>query len=84
MPDPAEGTMTDTAVKSVSESDVDEDLLAEAQRQIAAPSRSATINAALRLLVEQERTKRGEALEEARRMVRDGEVEFLPLDSVDQ
>jgi hypothetical protein len=41
-------------------------------------------DAALRLLVEQERARRGEALEEVRRMVRDGEVEFLPLDSVDQ
>ena len=76
--------MTDLATKPVSEPEVDQDLLAEAQRQIAAGSPNAAINEALRRLVEQERAKRRTALEAARRMADEGLFDFSRLDAADR
>lgn len=76
--------MTDTAIKSDSEPEIDKDLLVEAQRHIGASSPNATINEALRDLVEHEREKRRHARQQIRKMVEDGELDFRPLESVDE
>ncbi|NMO51424.1 type II toxin-antitoxin system VapB family antitoxin [Actinoplanes sp. TBRC 11911] len=64
------------------EVEIDAELLAEAQRQISAPSINATINEALRRLVETERGKRRDALAELREMVQAGEINFRHLDGL--
>jgi Arc/MetJ family transcription regulator len=84
MPEPAEVAMTDTAVKAVAEPDLDEDLLTEAQRQIAGSSRNATLNEALRRLVEEERAKRQAALERLQRMHDEGLFDYSRLDAADE
>lgn len=76
--------MSETVTKSDSEPGIDEDLLIEAQRQLGASSPNAAINEALRNLVEHEREKRRHAREQIRKMVEDGELDFRPLESVDE
>jgi Arc/MetJ family transcription regulator len=84
MVEPREEAMTDLVTKPVSEPEVDQDLLQEAQRQIAAATPNDAINEALRRLVEQERAKRRAALEAARRMADEGLLDFSRLDAADQ
>lgn len=76
--------MTDVVTHSETAVEIDPELLEEAQRQISATSPSAAINEALRRLVETERAKRRAAGERLHRMVKDGELDFRALDSVDE
>ncbi|HEX8344326.1 MAG TPA: type II toxin-antitoxin system VapB family antitoxin [Actinoplanes sp.] len=76
--------MTETMTKPDSEPEVDENLLVEAQRQLDIHSPNAAINEALRRLVEYEREKRRHARDQVRKMVEDGELDFRPLESVDE
>ena len=79
MPDPAEVAMTDVAIKPDAEAtELDEELLAEAQRQLSS-SPNATINEALQRLVDQERDRRGKAYDKLQRMADEG---GLDLDAV--
>ncbi|MET0491948.1 MAG: type II toxin-antitoxin system VapB family antitoxin [Actinoplanes sp.] len=64
--------------------EVDAELLQEAQRQIAAPSRNAAMNEALRRVVNEERAKRETALDAIRQMIADGELDFRPVESIDE
>ena len=82
--DQSEIPMTDLATNPDTEVEVDRELLEEAQRQISAISPNAAINEALRRLVETERAKRRAAGEALHRMVENGELDFRPLDSVDE
>lgn len=76
--------MTDIATKQDSEPEIDEELLVEAQRQISAPFRNSAINEALRRLVEEERGKRREAMEQLRRLNDEGAFDYDALDAADQ
>jgi Arc/MetJ family transcription regulator len=78
--------MTDLATDPDTDTDVevDAELLEEAQRQIAAPSRNAAINEALQRVVDQERAKREAALDAIRQMIADGELDFRPVESIDE
>ena len=76
--------MTDTVIKPDSEPEVDEDLLVEAQRQIAASSRNAAINEALRRLVEDERAKRRAARERLQQMDDQGLLDYSQLDAAEE
>jgi Arc/MetJ family transcription regulator len=89
MGEPREEAMTDLATKPVSEPpvselEVDQDLLEEAQRQISAASPNAAINEALRRLVEEERAKRRAGLEKLRQMHDEGAFDYSQLDAADQ
>lgn len=66
------------------EEPIDEDLLTEAQRQLAAPSRNAAINQCLRRVVEIERQKRHDALDELQRMHDEGLFDCGRLDAADE
>jgi Arc/MetJ family transcription regulator len=76
--------MTETVTKREFDPEIDADLLTEAQRHLGVSSPNAAINEALRRLVETEREKRRHAREQVRKMVEDGELDFRPLESVDQ
>lgn len=76
--------MIDTQIKPGSEPDVDEGLLVEAQRQIAASSRNAAINEALRRLVEEERAKRRAARERLQQMDEEGLLDYSQLDAAEE
>jgi Arc/MetJ family transcription regulator len=84
MVDQPEVPMTDVVTNSETGVEIDPELLEEAQRQISATSPSVAINEALRRLVETERAKRRAAGEALHRMVKDGELDFRALDSVDE
>jgi len=78
--------MTDLATRpeTETEEEIDGELLAEAQRQISAPSLNAAINEALRRLVDQEREKRRAALERLQRMHDEGLFDYNRLEAVDE
>ena len=76
--------MADVATEAETVVEIDRELLDEAKRQISAGSLNATINEALRRLVETERSKRRAAREALERMVETGELTFKPLESVDE
>jgi Arc/MetJ family transcription regulator len=76
--------MTETIVHKGSESEIDEDLLAEAQRGLGTSSRNETVNAALREYVMQKRARRREALAELRRMSDEGVFDYSRLDELDR
>ena len=83
MVEPPEVAMTDVVTKPDSEQ-IDEELLVEAQRQIAVASPNAAINEALRRLVKEERTRRRRALERTQQMADEGLLDFSKLDDVDR
>jgi Arc/MetJ family transcription regulator len=76
--------MTDLATSPITEPDIDGELLAEAQRQISAPSLNAAINEALRRLVEEERAKRRAAMERLHQMHEEGLFDYSFVDGVDE
>jgi hypothetical protein len=79
MVDQPEVAMTDIAIKPDADAtELDADLLAEAQRQLSA-SPNATINEALQRLVDQERDRRGSAYDNLQQMAGEG---GLDLDAV--
>jgi Arc/MetJ family transcription regulator len=84
MADQPEVPMTDLATNPETEVEIDRELLEEAQRQISATSPNVAINEALRRLVETERAKRRAAGEAVHRMVKNGELDFRALDSIDE
>ena len=84
MNDPQEAAMTDLATSPVTETEIDSELLAEAQRQISAPSLNAAINEALRRMVEEERGKRRAALERLQRMHDEGLFDYSRLDVAEE
>ena len=88
MTDQPEENVTDLATKPETEVAVmvkiDAELLGEARRQISAPSPDAAITEALRRLVDQERAKRDAARARLRKMYDDGELDFGPLEELDQ
>jgi Arc/MetJ family transcription regulator len=82
--DPQEGALTDLATSPITEEEIDAELLAEAQRQISAPSLNAAINEALRRLVEEERGKRRAAMERLQRMHDEGLFDYSHLDAAEE
>ena len=76
--------MTDLATDPDTDVEVDAKLLEEAQRHIAAPSRNAVINEALRRLVEQERQKRQHARARLREMYEAGDFDFSQLKAAEE
>ncbi|WP_412745871.1 type II toxin-antitoxin system VapB family antitoxin [Krasilnikovia sp. MM14-A1004] len=76
--------MTDLAARPVAEPGLDEELLAEAQRQIAGNSRNATLNEALQRMVDEEREKRRAARERLQHLVDEGALDFSKLDAADE
>ena len=85
MTDPQEAALTDLATgpttATAAEPEIDGALLAEAQRQISAPSLNAAINEALRRLVEEERAKRRAALAKLQEMYDEGVFDFSQFDA---
>jgi Arc/MetJ family transcription regulator len=79
-----EDALTDLATKPATDPEVDQNLLAEAQRHLSAASRNAAINEALRRLVDEERAKRRKALEASQRMADEGLLDFSRLEAADQ
>jgi hypothetical protein len=87
MADPLKVPMTDLITKPDSETDsetIDADLLLEAQNHLGGASPNATLNEALRLLVETKRATRREALERLRKRSDEGLFNYDALDVVDQ
>ena len=92
MIDPQEASVTDLATQPSTdqrseirvELTIDAELLLEAVRQISAKSPDAAVNEALRRLVDEERAKRDVARERLQQMYDDGELDFRPLDELDQ
>jgi Arc/MetJ family transcription regulator len=78
--DSQEAAMTDLATAPILEPEIDQELLAEVQRQISATSLNGAINEALRRLVEQERAKRRAALEKLQQMHDEGLFDYSRLD----
>jgi Arc/MetJ family transcription regulator len=76
--------VTETVIRADAEPDIDEELLAEAQRQLGLSSRNETLNAGLRRVVEQERARRREALAELRRMSKEGLFNYGALEEADR
>ena len=76
--------MTETTMERRIEAEIDEELLAEAQRGLGTSSRNETINALLRQYVEEKRERRREALAELRRMSDEGLFDYDALDEVDR
>jgi Arc/MetJ family transcription regulator len=76
--------MTETVAQEVTESQIDPELLEEAQRQLGDVSPNEAINEALCRLVQQERLKRREALETLRRMSDEGLFDYSVLDQEDE
>ncbi|MEV6927899.1 DUF2191 domain-containing protein [Dactylosporangium sp. NPDC051485] len=77
-------TMTEIAAHQAAEPEIDPELLAEAQRQLGDTWPNQAINEGLRLLVEQKRLERRRALEDLRRMSREGLFNYAALDEVDE
>jgi Arc/MetJ family transcription regulator len=73
-----------TVTKADTEPEVDEELLAEAMRQLGLSSRNETLNAGLRRVIEQERTRRRRARENLRRMSEEGVFDYDALAEVDR
>lgn len=76
--------MTDTSLKKDTEPELDEELLEEAIRQVGAQSRNEALNIALRELVVAKRAIRRQALEEVRRMSREGAFNYELLEELDR
>jgi Arc/MetJ family transcription regulator len=82
--DPKELPVTDLATSPDTDVEIDSELLDEAQRQLFPSSPHATINEALRRLVEEEREKRRAALEELQQMHDEGHFDYSQLDAAEQ
>lgn len=82
--------MTETVIKANAttgaegEPAIDEELLEEARRHLGTASRNATINAALREFVDQQRARRRAALQDLRRLSDEGAFNYDALDEVDE
>jgi Arc/MetJ family transcription regulator len=76
--------MTETVIRTDAEPEIDEELLAEAQRQLGLTSRNEALNAGLRRVVEQERARRRAALERMQQMSDEGLFDYSALDEVDE
>jgi hypothetical protein len=79
--DPQEAAMTDLATAPSIQPEIDLELLIEARRQISATSINATINEALRRLVEEERNKRRAAREKLQQMHDEGLFDYSRLEA---
>lgn len=66
------------------EPELDEELLAEAQRGLGTPSRNATLNAALHEYVERKRAERRALLQDLRKMSDDGLFNYEALDEAER
>ena len=64
--------------------DIDEELLAEAQRQLGGSSRNEALNVGLGLLVAQRRARRLEAFDALRRMAAEGAFDWDRLEELDE
>jgi Arc/MetJ family transcription regulator len=92
MTDPQEASVTDLATQPNTkprseiraELTIDTELLLEAQRQISAASPDDAVNEALRRLVDEERAKRDAARARLQQMYDGGELDFHPLEELDQ
>jgi hypothetical protein len=86
--DPPEVPMTDLATKSgaqqAADEPIDEELLAEAQRQLGLSSPNAAINEMLRTGVEAARQRRRDAYDNLQRMVAEGGMDFAAIDDIDR
>ena len=76
--------MTETVIRADAEPEIDEELLAEAQRGLGTSSPNETVNAALREYVEAKREQRRRAREELRRMSEEGLFDYGALDEADR
>lgn len=64
--------------------DVDDDLLAEATTALGTATKKDTVNQALRLAVEETRSRREKALADLQKIADDGGFDFDRLDELDQ
>jgi Arc/MetJ family transcription regulator len=76
--------MTETVIKKDAEPEIDEELLAEAQRQIGAAWPNDAINVALRELVEDRRARRRRAFDQLLRLADEGALNFDAINEVDR
>ncbi|MER7007735.1 type II toxin-antitoxin system VapB family antitoxin [Dactylosporangium sp. NPDC000555] len=76
--------MTETAVRSAAEPQIDRDLLREAQRHLGVAAPNEAINSALNVLVQHKRFERREALKELRKMSADGAFDYAAYDEGDE
>jgi Arc/MetJ family transcription regulator len=92
MSEPQEASVTDLVTQPHTdprseiraELTIDAELLSEAQRQIGAASPDDAVNEALQRLVGEERGKRDAARARLQQMYDDGELDFRPLEELDQ
>ena len=84
MDESREEALTDLATRPDTEPDVDQDLLAEAQRHLAGAWPNAAINEALQYYVEAQRAKRREALERLRQLNDEGAFDYSRLEEADK
>lgn len=76
--------MTETVTKPDAEPELDEELLAEAQRHLGGSFRNEALNAALRQFVDEQRARRRQALAELRRMSDEGLFDYTALEEADR
>jgi Arc/MetJ family transcription regulator len=76
--------MTDTAIKTDAQPEIDKELLEEAQRQLGATSPNEAINIALLDLVADRRARRRRALEELQRMAEEEPFDWGAIAEADR
>ncbi|HKT04587.1 MAG TPA: type II toxin-antitoxin system VapB family antitoxin [Rugosimonospora sp.] len=76
--------MTETMVKKEAGTQIDEELLEEARRQLGNVSPEEAINQALHELVENRRDRRGRAYDNLQRIADQGELDFDAIAEADR
>jgi Arc/MetJ family transcription regulator len=76
--------MTETAVKSNTDPEIDEELLAEAKRHLGTGLNNEAMNIALRELVCDRRARRLRAFDDLQRMADEGAFDFDALEEADR
>jgi Arc/MetJ family transcription regulator len=76
--------MTDTVINKDAEPELDEELLAEAQRHLGLSSRNAVLNAGLWRVVQEERARRRRGLERLQQMSDEGLFDYAALDEAER
>jgi|SRR5687767_12874085 hypothetical protein len=77
-------TMTETVATPATETQIDQESLEEAQRQLGGVTRNEAINEGLRLVGEQRRERRARALERLQAKAEEGTLDFAAIEEVDR
>jgi hypothetical protein len=77
-------TMTETVATPAAETQIDQDSLEEAQRQLGGVTQNEAINEGLRLVGEQHRERRARALERLQAKAEEGALDFAAIEEADR